>query len=129
MKLRLIIIAALVLLFVGVGAMYLSGNLNIVNPVKPQVEEQIDEATFVRAYVELAILAETSPIGSPEYEEAKTRILGGLGVTPEEVEQQLASYNNRPDQWRPIWEKIQAELAKRSQTMSGEAATGRDSAH
>jgi len=129
MKLRIVIIAVLVLLFVGVGAMYLTGNLGIVNPVKLQVEKAIDEDTFVRAYVELAVLAETTPIGTPEYEQAKARILGDMGLTPEKVEKQLASYNDRPDLWRPLWEKVQAELARRSQTTSGDVPSARDTTH
>lgn len=95
--------------------MYQSGQLGIVNPENRKVEQPIDDDTFVKAYVELAILAETMPIGTPEYDREKERLLKEIGVTPEAVEKQLSSYNERPDLWHPLWEKIQAELQKRTQ--------------
>ena len=124
MKWRIAIIMALVAVFAGVLVLYMNGGLGIVNPENRRViKDGIDEDVFVKAYVELATLAETMPIGTPEYDREKVRVLGSMGVTPEKVEKQLASYNNRPDQWRPIWEKIQAELAKRAQQSMG-AETG-----
>lgn len=115
MKIKIAIIVILVLAAVGVVWMYQSGQLGIVNPDNRKVEQPIDDETFVKAYVELAILAETMAIGTPEYEAEKKRVLAGIGLTPEAVEKQLASYNDRPDLWHPLWEKIQAELQKRGQ--------------
>ncbi|MEW5875092.1 MAG: hypothetical protein AB1752_07940 [Candidatus Zixiibacteriota bacterium] len=73
----------------------------------------INQDQFVKAYVELAILAETMPIGTPEYEREKERVLGKLGLEPSQVEAALAKFNDRPDLWHPVWEKIQTELDKR----------------
>lgn len=115
MKIKVAIITVLVLAAVGVVWMYQSGQLGIVNPDNRKVEQPIDDETFVKAYVELAVLAETMAIGTAEYEIEKKRVLEKVGVTPEAVEKQLASYNERPDLWHPLWEKIQAELQKRSQ--------------
>lgn len=115
MKIKITIVTILVLAAVGVVWMYQSGRLGVVNPDNRKVEQPIDEETFVEAYVQLAVLAETMPIGTPEYEAEKKRVLEKVGVSPEAVEKQLASYNERPDLWHPIWEKIQAELAKRTQ--------------
>lgn len=116
MKIKIAIVTVLVLAAAAVVWMYQSGQLGVVDPENRKVEQPIDEDTFVQAYVELATLAETMAIGTPEYEREKKRVLEGLGVTPEAVETQLASYNNRPDLWHPIWEKIQAELQKRTGT-------------
>lgn len=115
MKIKITIVTVLILAAVAVVWMYQTGRLGIVNPENRKVEQPIDDETFVRAYVELATLAERMAIGTPEYEAEKKRVLEGVGVTPEAVEKQLASYNNRPDLWHPLWEKIQAELQKRSQ--------------
>jgi hypothetical protein len=122
MKIKIAIVTVLILAAVGVVWMYQSGQLGVVDPQNRKVEQPIDEDTFVKAYVELATLAETMAIGTPEYEREKSRVLEGLGVTSEAVEKQLASYNNRPDLWHPIWEKIQAELQKRAGT-SGAAGS------
>lgn len=119
MKIKVTIVTVLVLAAVGVVWMYQSGRLGVVNPDNRKVEQPIDEDTFVNAYVELAVLAETMPIGTPEYEAEKRRVLEKVGVSPEAVEKQLASYNERPDLWHPIWEKIQAELARRTQATGG----------
>ena len=115
MKTKIAIVTILVLAAVGIVWMYQSGELGIVNPDNRKVERPIDDETFVKAYVELATLAESMAIGTPEYEQEKKRVLEGVGVTPEAVEKQLASYNDRPDLWHPLWEKIQAELQKRAQ--------------
>jgi hypothetical protein len=58
------------------------------------------------------------PIGTPEYEREKERVLGRLGLEPSQVEAALAKFNDRPDLWHPVWEKIQIELEKRSGTSS-----------
>jgi hypothetical protein len=115
MKIKIAIVTILVLAAVGIVWMYQSGELGIVNPDNRKVERPIDDETFVKAYVELAILAESMAMGTPEYEQEKRRVLEGVGVTPEVVEKQLASYNDRPDLWHPLWEKIQSELQKRAQ--------------
>lgn len=115
MKIKVAIVTVLVLAAIGVVWMYQTGKLGVVDPDNRKVEQPIDDETFVKAYVELAILAETMAIGTPEYEREKKRVLEGVGVTPEAVEKQLASYNERPDLWHPLWEKIQAELQKRTQ--------------
>ena len=120
MKLRIAIITIVVLAFAVVVTLYFKGSLGIVNPVRPTIEAPIDDDAFVKAYVELATLAETMPIGTPEYEQAKARVLIGMGLSPEKVEKQLASYNTRPDSWRPIWVKIQAELARRAKASGGD---------
>lgn len=130
MKWRIAIVIVLVAAVAGVVLLYLNGSLGIVNPDNRRVvKDDIDPDTFVKAYVELATLAETMPIGTPEYDQEKTRVLSTLGVTPEKVEKQLASYNNRPDQWRPIWEKIQAELTKRAKESIGTGSQPGDSTH
>lgn len=119
MKIKVAIVTVLILAAVGVVWMYQSGRLGVVNPDNRKVEQPIDDDTFVKAYVELAVLAETMAIGTPEYEAEKKRVLEKVGVTPEAVEKQLASYNERPDLWHPLWEKIQSELQKRSQAAGG----------
>lgn len=119
MKAKITIVAVLVVAAVGLVWMYQSGRLGIVNPQNRLAEQPIDDETFVKAYVELAVLAETMAIGTPEYELEKKRVLERVGVTPEAVEKQLASYNDRPDLWHPLWEKIQTELQKRANPSGG----------
>jgi len=115
MKIKVAIVTVLVLAAIGIVWMYQTGKLGIVDPDNRKVEQPIDDETFVKAYVELAVLAETMAIGTPEYEREKKRVLEAVGVTTEAVEKQLASYNDRPDLWHPLWEKIQSELQKRTQ--------------
>jgi hypothetical protein len=106
MRFKLAIIVVLVLVFVVVGFQYFSG----------QTTETlaIDQDQFVQAYVELATLAESMPIGTPEYDREKERVLGEIGLKPQQVEDALAMYNQRPELWRPVWERIQEELEKRN---------------
>ena len=117
MRLKIAILVLLIVVFVVVGLISFSGNA-------PE-SSAIDQDRFVQAYVELATLAETLPIGTPEYEREKARVLGEMGLQPSEVEDALALYNNRPELWRPVWERIQEELARRGEGITGGAeATG-----
>lgn len=75
----------------------------------------MEQDTFVKAYVELASLAERMPIGTPEYDREKARILHEMGVEPEQVEKALEVYNEHPELWRPVWDRIQEELEKRQE--------------
>lgn len=106
MRVKLIILILVVAGFGVFGFMYYSG--------KSTESLAIDQEQFVKAYVELAILAESMPIGTPEYEREKERVLGGLGLETSQVEAALAKFNERPDLWTPVWEKIQIELSNRS---------------
>ncbi len=113
MRFKLAILLVLVIVFGVIGFKYYSG--------KTSETMAINQDQFVEAYVELATLAETMPIGTPEYDREKARVLAKIGLKPEQVEEALAMYNERPELWRPVWEKIQAELEKR------EPATGMES--
>ena len=78
---------------------------------------------FINAYVELASLAERMPIGTPEYDKEKERVLASIGVTPEQVEKALATYNDNPELWQPVWERIQEKLEAREQEIEPAAAS------
>lgn len=108
MRVKLAILVVLVVVFGVFGFLYYSG--------KSTETMAIDQDQFVQAYVELATLAEQMPIGTPEYDQAKARVLEKIGLKPAQVEDALAMYNNRPELWRPVWEKIQVELEKRAPT-------------
>ena len=105
MRIKLAILVLLVLVFGVIGFKYYSG--------KTTETMAINQDQFVQAYVELATLAESMPIGTPEYDREKERVLGKIGLRPAQVEEALAMYNQRPELWRPVWERIQAELEKR----------------
>lgn len=111
MRFRLAILVAVVLFFGAVITLFLTGYLSGGGTAGVAGTEPLDADEFVAAYVELAKLAETTPIGTPEYQKARERVLGHIGVTPAQVEETLTYYNSRPDLWRPIWEKIQTQLA------------------
>ena len=108
MRVKLAILVVLVIAVVVLGIKFYPG--------KSTETMAINQDQFVQAYVELAQLAEQMPIGTPEYDQAKARVLEKIGLKPEQVEEALAMYNNRPELWRPVWEKIQAELEKREPT-------------
>jgi len=107
MRVKLAILVLLVLVFGVIGFKYYSG--------KPTETFAIGQDQFVQAYVELATLAETMPIGTPEYDREKARVLAKIGLQPSQVEEALAMYNDRPDLWRPVWDRIQEELSKRGE--------------
>jgi len=106
MRIKLVILGIVIVAFGVFAFKFYSG--------KTSESLAINQDQFVKAYVELAILAETMPIGTPEYEREKERVLGKLGLEPSQVEAALAKFNDRPDLWHPVWEKIQAELEKRT---------------
>ena len=118
MRLKIIIIALLAAAFVTLGVIYLKSASNTPEPANPTAAASepkgITQDQLVRAYVELATLAETTPIGTPEYDKAKTRVLGQIGLEPGQIEKTLAEYNEHPEKWRPIWDRIQEELTKRN---------------
>jgi hypothetical protein len=119
MRLKIIIIALLAAAFVTLGVFYLRSASNTPEPVSPAAAavsdpKGITQDQLVRAYVELATLAETTPIGTPEYDKAKTRVLAQIGLEPGQIEKTLAEYNEHPEKWRPIWDRIQEELTKRN---------------
>jgi hypothetical protein len=112
MRTRLTILAALVLLFAAVTLLFMKGYLGGRDAMSAG-DEPLETSEFVAAYVQLAMLAETMPIGTPEYDQERIRVLSEIGIKPEQVERTLAYYNERPDLWRPIWEQIQADLVGR----------------
>jgi hypothetical protein len=118
MRLKITIIALMVAAFVGLGIVYFQSTDETLgtapSPAAASDSKAVTEDQIVRAYVELATLAETTPIGTPEYDQEKTRVLGQIGLEPGQIEKTLAEYNERPEKWRPIWDRIQSELAKRN---------------
>lgn len=119
MRLKIIIIALLAAAFVAlVLFVYPKFSHDTPEPANPVAAvsdpKGITQDQLVRAYVELATLAETTPIGTPEYDKAKTRVLGQIGLEPGQIEKTLAEYNEHPEKWRPIWDRIQEELTKRN---------------
>jgi hypothetical protein len=118
MRPKLIIIALLVAAFAVLAVVYLRSSDDTLvtagSPAATPDPKAVTQDQLVRAYVELATLAETTPIGTAEYEKEKTRVLGQIGLEPGQIEKTLAEYNDHPDKWRPIWDRIQAELAKRN---------------
>ena len=116
MSTKIIIVVLLVAVFVAAYFLLFQDSSS-----QPQVLEQ---DRFVNAYVELATLAEQMPIGTPEYEREKERVLRAIGVEPGQVEKALAMYNDRPELWQPVWERIQAELEKRQPDAETAPASG-----
>jgi hypothetical protein len=118
MRLKIIIIALLVAVFAALGISYFKSSDDTLGTTTPATAtsdpKAVTQDQLVRAYVELATLAETTPIGTPEYEKEKTRVLGQIGLEPGQIEKALAEYNENPEKWRPIWDRIQVELAKRN---------------
>ena len=118
MRLKITIIALMVAAFVALGIVYFQSTDETLGtaplPATASDSKAVTEDQIVRAYVELATLAETTPIGTPEYDQEKTRVLGQIGLEPGQIEKTLAEYNERPEKWRPIWDRIQSELAKRN---------------
>ncbi len=120
MRLKIIIIALLLIAFTTIGIVYFRTTDDPTGaPTEPAAAstapgKSITEDQIVRAYVELATLAESTPIGTPEYEKEKTRVLGQIGLEPGQIEKTLAEYNEHPEKWRPIWDRIQDELNKRN---------------
>lgn len=118
MRLKIVIIALLLAAFATLGVVYFKSSNDTLGTTTPPAAasdpKAITQDQLVRAYVELATLAETTPIGTPEYEKEKTRVLGQIGLEPGQIEKTLAEYNEHPEKWRPIWDRIQDELAKRN---------------
>ncbi|HEX9750209.1 MAG TPA: hypothetical protein VGB22_02805 [candidate division Zixibacteria bacterium] len=107
MRLRIIILVLLLVVFGGAIAAF---QLGYVGGPAASIPDTLSEDQLVEAYVRLAQLAEHMPIGTPEYDDARKRVLAEMNTTPERVEQTLAYYNERPEEWKPVWEKIQGRL-------------------
>jgi hypothetical protein len=130
MRLKITIIAIMAAAFVALGIVYFQSSDETLGNAPPaataSASKAVTEDQIVRAYVELATLAETTPIGTPEYDLEKTRVLGQIGLEPGQIEKTLAEYNERPEKWRPIWDRIQSELAKRNALPEDTSATVQD---
>lgn len=126
MRLKIIILVLLMAVFGGLVYKFITrpadeASSGTASPAATTDPKKISDDQLVSAYVALATLAESTPIGTPEYEREKTRVLGAIGIEPGQLEKTLAEYNEHPEQWRPIWDRIQEELAKRSGEQGGSA--------
>src|SRR3989304_1287782 len=90
MRLKITIIALMAAAFVALGIVYFQSSDETLGTAPATAtasdSKAVTEDQIVRAYVELATLAETTPIGTPEYDKEKTRVLGLIGLEPGQIE-------------------------------------------
>ncbi len=71
-----------------------------------KTSSKLSEEKFVEVYVQLSIASEMYDTSSTELEEERKKILEKFGVTQQEIEHFIKEYNQNPEKWAKVWEKI-----------------------
>jgi hypothetical protein len=80
--------------------------------LKPSSE--LTEDKFVEVYVRLSIANEMFTSDILKLNEERERIFQQAGVTLEEMDRFVNRYNQKPEEWGRVWEKIVKRLSEES---------------
>jgi len=80
--------------------------------LKPPSE--LSENKFVEVYVQLSIANEMFTSDTLKLNDERERIFQQAKVTPEEMNRFVNRYNQKPEEWGRVWEKIVKWLSEES---------------
>jgi uncharacterized membrane-anchored protein YhcB (DUF1043 family) len=83
---------------------------------------RLSEDKFVEVYVQLSIASEMYDTSSTKLEEERKKILKQYNVTQEEIDHFIKEYNQNPEKWAKVWEKIVRRLEEEVDRSSKEKA-------
>jgi len=64
----------------------------------------------VEVYVQLSVASEMYDADPAKLEQEREKILEEFGVTQEEIDHFVKEYNQNPEKWAKVWEKIVRRL-------------------
>jgi hypothetical protein len=70
----------------------------------------LSEDKFVEVYVQLSIASEMYDTNPAKLEEERKKIFEKYGVAQEKLDQFIREYNQNPEKWAQVWEKIVRRL-------------------
>jgi len=65
---------------------------------------------FVEVYVQLSVASEMYDTDPAKLEQERKKILKKHGVTQEEIDHFIKEYNQNPEKWAKVWERIVRRL-------------------
>jgi len=80
----------------------------IFDRLKTSSELSVEE--FVEVYVQLSVASEMYDADPAKLEQEREKILEEFGVTQEEIDHFVKEYNQNPEKWAKVWEKIVRRL-------------------
>ncbi|MCJ7577178.1 MAG: DUF4296 domain-containing protein [candidate division Zixibacteria bacterium] len=87
-----------------------------------KTSSKLSEDKFVEVYVQLSIASEMYDTSSTKSEEERKKILKQYNVTQEEIDHFIKEYNQNPEKWAKVWEKIVRRLEEEVDRSSKEKA-------
>jgi hypothetical protein len=76
---------------------------------------RLSEEKFVEVYVQLSMALETFDADSGDLEQERKKVLDRYGVTQEEIDEFVMDYNQNPEKWAKVWERIVQKLEEKKQ--------------
>jgi SOS response regulatory protein OraA/RecX len=95
--------------------------LGVINYLK--TSSKLSEEKFVEVYVQLSIASEMYDTSSTELKEERKKILEKYNVTQEEIDRFIKEYNQNPEKWANVWEKIVRRVEEEVDRSSKEKTT------
>ena len=77
-----------------------------------KTSSKLSEEKFVEVYVQLSIASEMYDTSSTKSEEERKKILEKFGVTQQQIDHFIKEYNQNPEKWAKVWEKIVRRLGE-----------------
>jgi DNA anti-recombination protein RmuC len=84
---------------------------------------KLSEEKFVELYVQLSIASEIYDTDPAKLEEERKKIFEKYGVAQEKLDQFVKEYNQNPEKWANVWEKIVRRLEEEVDRSSKEKTT------
>ncbi len=101
-------------LLITIGVVFLLAILFIILN-SPKTSPKLSEEKFVEVYVGLSIALETYDADSGGLEQERKRILERYGVTQKDIDEFVKNYNQNPEKWAKVWERIVQTLEEKKQ--------------
>ena len=80
----------------------------IFDSLRTSSELSVEE--FVEVYVQLSVASEMYDADPAKLEQEREKILEKYGITQEEIDHFVREYNQNPEKWAKVWEKIVRRL-------------------
>jgi hypothetical protein len=84
---------------------------------------KLSEEKFVELYVQLSIASEMYDTDPAKLEEGRKKIFEKYGVAQEKLDQFIKEYNQNPEKWANVWERIVRRLEEEGDRSSKEKTT------
>jgi len=77
-----------------------------------KTSSELSQEKFVEVYVQLSVASEMYDTDPAKLKEERKKILKKYSVTQEEIDHFIKEYNQNPEKWAKVWEKIVGRLGE-----------------